>query len=210
MKWFLGKMQVGEDDPGKEAEQNRKCMTSESVQGIRVCLLMQGTWVQSLLQEDLTSLGATKPLGSNCWACALEPRSHNCWSLHALEPQQEKPPQWEAQATQLKSSPCSLQLEKSLSGRGDPAQPKIRKYQGEGWGRVGSVMSQPIQRSWKSGRAIWVARGISPLTRGRGGARPQPSQLGCLASVAGKVLLPRWKNSTLLSPGSPRRCMKAC
>ena len=45
MKWFPGKMQVGEDDPGKEAEQNRKRMTSESIQGIRVCLLMQGTCV---------------------------------------------------------------------------------------------------------------------------------------------------------------------
>ena len=66
IKWFPGKIQVGEDDPGKEAEQNRKCMTSESIQGIRVCLPMQGVWVRCLLQEDLASLGATKPLGSSC------------------------------------------------------------------------------------------------------------------------------------------------
>ena len=63
---FLGKMQVGEEDPGNEAEQNRKCMTSESARGIRVCLPMQGTWVQSLLQEDLPYLGATQPVGPNC------------------------------------------------------------------------------------------------------------------------------------------------
>jgi len=30
----------------------------------------------------------------------------------ACAPQQEKPPQWETQAPQLESSPCSLQLEK--------------------------------------------------------------------------------------------------
>ena len=63
---FLGKMQVGEEDPGNEAEQNRKCTTSESAQGIRVCLPMQGTWVRSLLQEDLPYLGATQPVGPNC------------------------------------------------------------------------------------------------------------------------------------------------
>ena len=36
-------------------------------------------------------------------------------SLHSLAhaPQQEKPPQWEAQAPQLESSPCSLKLKKA-------------------------------------------------------------------------------------------------
>ena len=31
-------------------------------QWLRVSLLIQGTWVQSLLQEDPTCSGATKPL----------------------------------------------------------------------------------------------------------------------------------------------------
>ena len=33
------------------------------VQRLRVCLPMQGTWVQSLVQEDSTCRGATKPVG---------------------------------------------------------------------------------------------------------------------------------------------------
>ena len=44
------------------------------VRWLRICLPMQGTWVQSLLREDSTSLRATKP------------RRHNNGSLRALEP----------------------------------------------------------------------------------------------------------------------------
>ena len=35
------------------------------VQWIRICLLMQGTWVQSLVREDSTCFRATKPMGHN-------------------------------------------------------------------------------------------------------------------------------------------------
>ena len=69
----------------------------------------------SLVQEDLTCRGATKPVRHNYWACTLEPACHNHWahmlqllSPHAATteahapraraPQQEKPPQWEASA----------------------------------------------------------------------------------------------------------------
>ena len=45
--------------------------------------------------------------------------SRNCW---AHVPQQEKPLQWETRAPQLENSPCSPQLEKSLSNE-DPGQP---------------------------------------------------------------------------------------
>ena len=41
---------------------------------------MQGTWVWSLVQEDLTCRGANKPVCHNYWACALEPVSHNYWA----------------------------------------------------------------------------------------------------------------------------------
>ena len=54
--------------------------------GIR--LPMQGTWVRSLVQEDPTCHGATKPVRHNYWACALEPTSHNSW---AYVPQLLKP-----------------------------------------------------------------------------------------------------------------------
>ena len=52
---------------------------------------MQGTQVQSLLQEEATCSGAAKPMHHNSWAHAP--------GAHAL--QQEKPLQWEAYALQI-------------------------------------------------------------------------------------------------------------
>ena len=52
-------------------------------QWLRICLPMQGTRVRALVQEDPTCHGATKPMHHNYWARALEPVSHNCWSLRA-------------------------------------------------------------------------------------------------------------------------------
>ena len=83
---------------------------------------MQETWVRSLVREDPTYRGATKPMRHNYWACALEPTSHNYWSPRAttteahvpqlLKPvhletvlHNEKPPQWEAQAPQGRVAP---------------------------------------------------------------------------------------------------------
>ena len=75
------------------------------------------------------ALGAAKPRHHNFWACGLEPGSHNHWSPHALEPtlRNETPPQWEACALQLESSPCRLQLEKKPVQQWRPAQPIIDK-----------------------------------------------------------------------------------
>ena len=39
--------------------------TSLVVQWLRICLLMQEIWVQSLVQEDSTCLRATKPMHLN-------------------------------------------------------------------------------------------------------------------------------------------------
>ena len=39
---------------------------------IGICLRMQGTQVRSLVQEDSTCLGATKPVRHNYWACVLQ------------------------------------------------------------------------------------------------------------------------------------------
>ena len=41
---------------------------------------MQGTRVWSLVQENPTCCGATKPVHHNYWACTLEPASHNYWA----------------------------------------------------------------------------------------------------------------------------------
>ena len=49
---------------------------------------MQGTRVQTLVREDPTCRGATKPMRHNYWVCALEPTSHNYWAgvLQLLKP----------------------------------------------------------------------------------------------------------------------------
>ena len=77
--------------------------TSLVAQWWRVHLPMQETWVRSLVWEDPTCLGTTKPMSHNYWACALEPGNCNYWAhvlralrAHAL--QQEKLPQWETLA----------------------------------------------------------------------------------------------------------------
>ena len=61
--------------------------TSLEVQWIRIRLPMQGTWVQSLVWEDSTCLGAMKPVNHNYWTCALEPGS-----LNERSHRNEKPP----------------------------------------------------------------------------------------------------------------------
>ena len=77
------------------------------VQKLRIHLPIQGTQIQSLLQEDPTCHNAAKPVYHSYCASAPEPVSCNYWGpcaprAHTL--QQEKPPQWEACALQLKSS----------------------------------------------------------------------------------------------------------
>ena len=44
-----------------------------------------GLWVLSLVREDPTCHGATKPMCHNYWACALQPTSCNYWNHHTLE-----------------------------------------------------------------------------------------------------------------------------
>ena len=74
--------------------------TSLVVQWLRIHLPMQGTRVQSLVWEDPTCRGATKPVSHNYWACmsqllkpvGLEPMLHNKRSHHSKphSPQLEK------------------------------------------------------------------------------------------------------------------------
>ena len=87
----------GEGIPKFKSNRRR---TSLVEQWLRTCLPMQGIWVQSLVQEDPTCCGATKPMCHNYWACALEPVSHNYWA-HA--PQLLKPACSRAHVLQLLS-----------------------------------------------------------------------------------------------------------
>ena len=55
--------------------------TSLVIQWVRIHLPVQGTWVQSLVWEDSTCLGETKPVHYNYWACVLQ-----LLKLGSLEP----------------------------------------------------------------------------------------------------------------------------
>ena len=80
---------------------------------------MQGTRVRALVREDPTCQGATKPMRHNYWALHSRAREPQLLSPHATTtkactfraraPQQEKPLQWEATKSSLRSS----QLEKA-------------------------------------------------------------------------------------------------
>ena len=56
------------------------------VQWSRICPPVQGTWVRSLVQKDLTCHQTTKPVHRNSWACALEPVLCNRRSHHNEKP----------------------------------------------------------------------------------------------------------------------------
>ena len=96
--------------------------TSLVAQWLRIRLPMQGTWVRSLVWEDPTCHGATKPMHHNYWACALElarePQllSPRATTTEAHMPraralQQKQPPQWEACALQRIVAPLSATRE---------------------------------------------------------------------------------------------------
>ena len=78
---------------------------SEVAQRKRVRLPMQETQVQSLIQEDPTCLGATKPVRHNYRACALEPLSHNYRAnvLQLLKPVRPRAHSLQQQATAMRS-----------------------------------------------------------------------------------------------------------
>ena len=87
--------------------------TSLVAQWLRICLPMQGTRVQALVQEDPTCRRATKPVSHSYWACVpqllklvcLEPMLHNKRSHPNEKPahcNKEQPP-----LTATRESPCA-------------------------------------------------------------------------------------------------------
>ena len=79
-----------------------KIRTFLMVQWLRICLVMHGLLVVSLVQEDPTCCREANPMYHNCWACALEHKSHSCWAW-MLQPQKTTCPRacalhWEATA----------------------------------------------------------------------------------------------------------------
>ena len=84
-------------------DKNKQRGTSLVVQWLRIRLPMQGTWIRSLVRDDPTCHGATKPVCHNYWTCALEPVSHNYW---ARIPQVLKPA-WLEPVLHNKRSHCN-------------------------------------------------------------------------------------------------------
>ena len=95
-------------------EHKKTARASLVAQWLRVRLPMQGTWVQALVQEDPTCRGATGPVCHSCWACTLEPASHNSWAhVPGARARQREATTMRSPLTATRSSPCSPQLEKS-------------------------------------------------------------------------------------------------
>ena len=102
---------------------------------------MQGTWIWSLVREESTCCGATKPMPPQLLSpCTLQPghptactQQFLAWrgtttEAHRLQPvllQQGKPPQREARALQRRVAPTCCNERKPAQSKEDPVQPKI-------------------------------------------------------------------------------------
>ena len=115
-------------------------------QWLRICLLMQGTWVWALVREEPTCRGATKPVHHNYRAYTLEPVSHNYWAHvtqllspwaittearvpRACSPQQREATAMRSPRTSTKRSPRSRQLEKARTQQRRPNAATQKKFQ---------------------------------------------------------------------------------
>ena len=96
----------------------KRIRASLVAQRLRIRLPIQETGLLSLIQEDPTCRGATKPMPHNYWAGAPEPGSHK-YCAHVLQrpkpahpractPQQEKPPQMRNLCTAAREEPPLL------------------------------------------------------------------------------------------------------
>ena len=101
---------------------NTRRGTSLVVQWMRICLPVQGTLVWSLVWEDFTYHGATKPVRHNYWARALRPSGRNSWA-HVL--QLLKPVCPRAHAVQQRVAP-TCNWRKAACSNEDSEQPKIK------------------------------------------------------------------------------------
>lgn len=88
--WYCLRARAIPSVPSSDAGLKKELRGFPGVQWMRILLPIQGTQLRSLVWEDSTRCGATKPMCHNYWARALEPvfhtkRSHckwwNSWTL---------------------------------------------------------------------------------------------------------------------------------
>ena len=93
------------------------------VQWLRIHLPVEGTWVQSLVREDSTCCGATKPICHSYWAWALEPMSSSYWTPmpYNLCSTTKETMAATSLRTTAKSRPCSPQLKKTSARQWRPS-----------------------------------------------------------------------------------------
>ena len=118
-----------------------------------------GSQLRSLVQDDPTGHGATRPVHRNYWACALKLVSHSYWARRprACAPQQQKP------GHRDQEQPRSLQLGKACTQQWRPSRAKKLKNpwllrQCSGYtgstkestvsGETGLVQKKTSQRRW--------------------------------------------------------------
>ena len=106
-------------------------MTSLVVQWMGIHLPIQRTLVWSLVPEDATYCGATKPARHNCWAHTLEPASSNFWA-HVLPTTETRAPracalQREALPLQQTAALSRDSKRKPMHSNEDLVQPKRKK-----------------------------------------------------------------------------------
>ena len=100
--------------------------TSLMIQWLRICLPRQGVQVWSLVREDFTCHGATKPMCHNYWAHAPELVSSNYSSVHDLGPGlcNKRSHHSEKHTTTTRGIPYSPQLKKASVQQPKPVEAK--------------------------------------------------------------------------------------
>ena len=137
---------------------------------------MQETQVWSLIRENPTCCGTTKPILHNYWVCALETRRYNYWTCAATTEAcalREKPPQWKAVARQLEKSMQQCQMVKGVPtmretrvqslGQEDPLEKKMATHSSifawriswtEEPGRLQSTGLQKVRHNWATSLSL--------------------------------------------------------
>ena len=154
--------------------------TSLVAQWLRLCLPMQGTWVQALVGEDPTCCEATKPVSHNYWD--RPPQLLKARTPRARAPQHREATVMRSPHATTKSIPRSPKLEKARAQQRTPNADKNKI----------NLLKKKIFQDLVIGRAV------------RGGIRWQADmQLGNLfkkegniretAGLRGKIIISVWE-----------------